>query len=249
MTFQGDSVRSGKDAQDDPGRARGGRGGQGGRGGDGGQGGSQGQPGQPGQPGGVGPLVRGSGNVITESRPVAGFDSISFHGAAQLLIDQNGTESLSVEAEDNLLPHLISEVSGRQLNLGVQPGVTLESTRPIIFRLSVRELRKIKASGSGEIEAKNLTGESLEIDQSGSFDMNLQGRATRQAIDLSGSGSLNAGQLDSTEVSVDISGSGDVVVRASSRLAARISGSGTVEYIGDPTITKEISGSGDIRKR
>lgn len=247
VSIRSDSAdRQGSDRTNEGGSGRGGRGGAGGRGGRAGQ---PGEPGQPGQPGGQGVVVQGSGTVQTEDRPVGDFDSVHFRGSAQLLIDQTGTEALSVEAEDNILPHLTSEVSGRRLTLGVKPNVSLQITRPIIFRLSVKELKEIGASGSGNIDAKNLSTDTLQIDQSGSFDMTLQGRAPRQAIDLSGSGSLNAGNLDGSEVTVDLSGSGDIVVVVSSRLNVRISGSGNVQYVGDPRVNQSISGSGSVRKK
>lgn len=191
----------------------------------------------------------GSGNVVSESRAVSGFDSVAFRGSGLLSIDDTGTESLTIEAEDNLLPYLSSEVSGRRLILSVKPNVTIQPSRPIVFRLTVKDLNDIEASGSGEIDAKNLEAETLSLDQSGSFDTSLGGSVTRFRITLSGSGDVLADNLVASEVAVDISGSGDVVVQAGSKLSVRISGSGSVEYAGDPQVTQTISGSGSVRKR
>jgi len=193
--------------------------------------------------------LKGSGNVVTESRLAAGFDSVEFRGSAQLLIDQSGTESLSVEAEDNLLPHLISEVKGSQLSLGPESGYSIQATKPIVFRLTVKSLKEVTAAGSGEIQAKNLKSDNLAFNQSGSLRITAQGSATRSQLTVSGSGEYNGESLDSADVGIDISGSGQAVVRASSKLSIRISGSGSVEYIGDPNVSQEIGGSGTVRKR
>src|SRR5262245_51971625 len=64
--------------------------------------------------------VGGSGNAITESRNVSDFNSVRLMGSGQLTIDVTGTESLTIKADDNLLPYLTSEVNGKQLTLGTK---------------------------------------------------------------------------------------------------------------------------------
>jgi hypothetical protein len=49
---------------------------------------------------------RGSGNVITESRVVSGSDEILLSGSGEVVVDVDGTESLTIEAEDNIMPLL-----------------------------------------------------------------------------------------------------------------------------------------------
>jgi len=195
------------------------------------------------------PLVKGSGNVVTEPRQVTGFSSVTFRGSAKLFIDQTGAESLTIEAEDNLLPYLISEVSGDRLILGVRPGCSIQPTQQITFRLTVKQLRDISARGSGEIDAKGLATDVLNIEQSGSFDVTAAGRAARLELDVSGSGRYRGENLDSKEADIEVSGSGAVVVRVSERLNAEVTGSGSVEYIGSPAVTQTVRGSGSIQKR
>ena len=63
------------------------------------------------------PGVRGSGNVVTETREVSGFDSIHVDYPARVLISQGSAETLKIEAEDNLLPGLKTEVGGNELQI------------------------------------------------------------------------------------------------------------------------------------
>src|SRR5262249_24541080 len=53
-------------------------------------------------------VVRGSGNVKSESRDVRDFDRVGVSGVGTLTITQGSTESLTIQAEDNLLPLLRS---------------------------------------------------------------------------------------------------------------------------------------------
>ena len=56
-------------------------------------------------------MVRGSGNVIDETREVSGFDFVSISNSGQATISVGDTESLVITAEDNILPLIQSNVS------------------------------------------------------------------------------------------------------------------------------------------
>ncbi|MGH2772298.1 MAG: GIN domain-containing protein [Actinomycetota bacterium] len=219
-----------------------------GRDGEPGRPGRDGEPGRPGRPGRNDIHVVGSGVAKTETRPVSGISEVSIRGSATLMIDQTGTESLQVEAEDNLLEHLRSDVVGRRLELGLKPGVSIESTRPIIFRLTVARLAAVQGSGSGEIDIKALSGDSIEIGLSGSFDIKAAGSVTRQSLNISGSGDYSAEGLDSKEAQVQISGSGEAVVKVADKLDVSVRGSGSVRYSGSPRISRDIRGSGSVER-
>ncbi|GAB4148135.1 MAG: hypothetical protein Fur0021_07690 [Candidatus Promineifilaceae bacterium] len=80
-----------------------------------------------------GPLttIRGSGIVVTEERTVSRFTSISLEGMGQLVIDQTGSESLTITADDNLLPYIYIEtrVRSHQLIIGVQTNTIYPAAR------------------------------------------------------------------------------------------------------------------------
>ena len=64
--------------------------------------------------------VRGSGNVISETRSVANFENVSLSGIGTLYIIEGDEESLEIEAEDNLLEHIETEVRGRTLEIKIE---------------------------------------------------------------------------------------------------------------------------------
>lgn len=188
----------------------------------------------------------GSGNVVSEPRPVAGFDLVRLSGSGNLLVEQTGAESLTIEAEDNILPLLRSDVENGVLILGLRPGVGIVTHKPIVFKLTVKELKGIDASGSGSIDVKGLDTDRFDFEGSGSMQAVVAGRAQEQDVSMSGSGKYNGEALTSRSASVNVSGSGDVVVNASDALDAQVSGSGNVRYVGNPSVTEKVSGSGSV---
>jgi len=210
--------------------------------------------------------VRGSGDVITETRRVAGFDRVELSGIGTLIIEQGDTESLEISAEENLMPYLVSRVSGSTLNLGVEQLVNLQPTEDIIYRLTVIDLRAVETSGLGNVEIASLEtsqlkieisgsstftigdlqAEKLNVDVSGMGDITVAGRAAEQRVELSGAGTYLAGELQTNSTRISISGSGNATVWAEEDLNVEISGVGAVEYFGSPVIDSEISGAGKL---
>jgi hypothetical protein len=135
--------------------------------------------------------VRGSGNIVEEGREVSGFTGVALAGIGELTIEVGERESLRIEAEDNLMTYLETEVRNGMLEIGVQDGVNLNSTRPVRFYLTVKELDTIVLSGSGDIKAPDLEAE-------------------RFSVTISGSGDVEMGDLSADTLDVVISGSGNL---------------------------------------
>jgi hypothetical protein len=191
----------------------------------------------------------GSGQLATQSPQVSGFTSVELTGVGELSIDQTGTESLTVSAEDNLLPLLTSRVEGDTLILGKKPNTRIVTTKPITYTLTMKDITGLAVSGSGTINAPKLTTAALRIEISGSGVITTAGNADDQSLEISGSGRYLADGLTSKTTTAEISGSGTANVVASNALDVKISGSGTLTYSGNPQVSQTVSGSGKLIKK
>ena len=190
-----------------------------------------------------------SGSVAVEPRDVSGFDEVELSGIGNLSIRQTGTESLSVEAEEDVLPKIRTEVVNNRLIIGPEPNTSIRTTEPIDYDLTVEDLQALTLSGSGNIDARDISTDMLRIDISGSGDIAASGRADAQKISISGSGTYRAEDLESDRVEIDVEGAGSAVVNVSDALDARVTGTGSVEYVGDPAVEQDVSGAGRVSKR
>jgi hypothetical protein len=193
--------------------------------------------------------VVGSGHTASEARPVRDFDEVVLSGSGTLDITQTGEESLVIQADDNILPLLTSEVSGQRLTLGTKSNTSISTRSPIVYRLTVKHLGGLTVSGSGDATATGITSPSLAVRISGSGDVTLAGTADSVTVTISGSGAYRGGDFTTQTATVSVTGSGGARVNASEQLTVRVSGSGSVEYSGNPAVTQRISGSGSVRRR
>lgn len=195
-----------------------------------------------------GDKTSGSTNVTSESRSVSGFDEVELRGVGNLSIQQTGSESLTVEAEEDVLPKLRTEVENDRLIIGPRPNTTIRTTEPINYKLNVKDLDALKVSGSGNVDAEGISTDELAVVISGTGNVRISGGADSQDIDISGSGNYRAEDLRSKEAKIDLGGAGSAIVNASDELNAEVSGSGSVEYIGDPTVHQDVSGVGRVSR-
>jgi hypothetical protein len=193
--------------------------------------------------------LRGSGDLITESRPVGGFDEIVVLGSGNVVVDVDGSESLEIEAEDNIIEFLTTEVVNGRLELGVESGKLLSPSRDITYTITASQLKAVTINGSGNIAATGIDTDTFEVTISGSGDVEPAGTSNHLQVTISGSGRFDGTALESATGDVEVSGSGNVVVNVTDELTVRVSGSGDVEYIGDPNLNSRVSGSGDISRR
>lgn len=192
--------------------------------------------------------IHGSGNIKTEARTVSGFDRVEVSGSAKLIVEQGESENLTITADDNLLQYLTSDVEGSKLILAEKNGSSLQPTAPITYKLIVKKLNAIGASGSITVDAKDIHTDSLTVAVSGSGQVSISGASNEQKIAISGTADYKGESFNTKDTSISISGSGKAVLAASDRLDVEVSGAGEVRYIGDPKITKNISGAGIVER-
>lgn len=205
-----------------------------------------------------------SGEVTTKEFDIGEFNRLSFSSIGKIIIEQGDEESLTIEAEKNVINAISVRTVANRLNIGLKRGFAkVIPTKDVLFYLKVRDLSKIDLSGAGIVECDNLKTEKLSIDSSGlgSIKLNLiadsleveisgagkidiTGKVNTQEIKITGAGSYDAKELISKDCIIDISGAGKAVVNVIQTLDVNISGIGSIEYNGSPTVTKNISGVG-----
>src|SRR5579884_559594 len=195
--------------------------------------------------GGCGAVV-GSGHVVLDSRPVRGFSGVELAGPGNVVIEQTGADSLTVEAEDNLQLLLEAQVVDGWLHLGVAPNAAIRPTRPITFHVTIRTLHGLYNGSAGSMSVPHVATDTLQVVVAGSGAIAVAGTAQAQAVRVAGSGSYAAKQLETASARIEMTGSGHAEVTVNEQLDVTVSGSGSVEYFGHPVVKENVTGSGSI---
>jgi hypothetical protein len=189
--------------------------------------------------------VAGSGKVATEQRAVSDFSGINTSGVFQVEVTAQKDFSVEIEADDNLLPLIKTEVSGGILTLGTEKAIS--SPNPIRVRISAPDIETLRVSGASKVSVNDLSNEKLQIDSSGASKISVAGETADLIVDVSGASKIDAQNLKSENAFVDASGASHVSLLAVNELRTDASGASKIVYSGSPAnLIKKTSGASSV---
>ncbi|MCB0662637.1 MAG: DUF2807 domain-containing protein [Saprospiraceae bacterium] len=210
--------------------------------------------------------IKGNSQVKKELRTLANFDAIHVSGQFNIIL-KKGEQKVEIEADENILSYLITEVNNGELDLREKEDQVLDFTVEPTVYISMEELSSLIMSGVSDVTmqdsfytenanfsisgASNSTFymgcEKLKINVSGVGEVFLKGSAQSVDMGISGSGALHGEKFKCEDAYVRVSGTGEASIYVSNDLDAGVSGTGAIYYYGNPAskITN-ISGVGEI---
>ena len=208
--------------------------------------------------------------TVIETRDVGWFDAITLRGFGNVTVTQGDHTALTIEAAEDVMQRVTTEVEDNVLVLGLGEGgwvnglkekrlsikfnVTMEAIRELnlsgVGRIDVPSIEadslSLIVSGAGAIEIGSLSSESLTVILSGAGSCEVAGKTGVQSIQLSGAGNYSAPDLECTSANAVVSGAGSVTIRVQDTLDANISGVGSIRYQGAPTVRQRVTGIGTV---
>jgi len=214
-------------------------------------------------------------NMVEETRQVGEFDRIEVKGVGKIFIAQGSTNEVIVEAEEQIIKRISTEVVDGKLNIDVgrdwverlSAGLEFLTSREIIFHITLKNLKSLDVLGACDLEAGQLNANDLDIRMSGAgqlklldlhasrLDVNMPGAGKivvggscdEQEISLTGAGNYDAPKFKSKNTKVSLTGVGIATVWATENLEVTVTGVGNIEYYGNPHIKQSTTMLGTVR--
>jgi len=211
--------------------------------------------------------VKGDGNVVKEERTVGSFSAIDVGGAFHVFLTQGNEEKLVVEADENLLDIITTEVRGNTLKISTDKDIRNYDVLNVY--ITFKELEDLDISGACKLSAENklsfdnlelecsgasdvelkFSANNLDIDFSGASNIDLYGSADKVELEVSGASDLDAYDFEMNYLDINISGASHAKVFVNEELSADVSGAASLKYKGSPVITNhDVSGAGSMKK-
>ena len=214
----------------------------------------------------------GSGPMSSQPRTVSSFTAINVESAFEVYLTQGDTDQLTIEAHNDVLPYIKSDVNGGVLHIYVDRSVWNSMRHPnndLKAYITLRSLSGLEASGACDVRGSgtfpaenldiNLSGASkidltvdvtgnINCDASGASDITLKGTAnTFKTMTLSGASTVSAFGLATQSITMDLSGASDVEV-STNEMSITASGASKIKYTGSPVIIyQDLSGASEIK--
>jgi hypothetical protein len=209
--------------------------------------------------------ITGSGEQIVEQRNIGDFSKLEISGDFKVLIFQSDSSSMSIMADDNIIPHVKQKISGDVLTIELDEDIC--DGGPVAISLSSKTWNAIKASGAVEVIGESkITAQDFELDLSGATDValvleaarlttntsgaaeiSLKGQSRQHFIETSGSSTIRAFDFVVSDYRIESSGASDAQINVLNGLEVKSSGQSNIVYKGNPkTIKRDESGAASI---
>ena len=221
--------------------------------------------------------VVASGKIVSkEIKGIAGFKAIQTNSSVDVVYHSAADTRIVVSASDNVIPYIEVVKKGSRLEVGLKKNINVrvKNSRadlkvnvygPEVSAFTVKGSGDIRiatdlkadrlalgVSGSGDIDAYNLSAGEVALGVTGSGDIEVRNVSGKKiAIGITGSGDVEANNLSADEVALGVTGSGDVKGSsvATDELACGVSGSGDIVVAAGTVGSANygVTGSGDIK--
>ncbi|MDU8886524.1 head GIN domain-containing protein [Yeosuana sp. MJ-SS3] len=215
------------------------------------------------------PGVKGNGNVQTEVRIInESFNSIHVSRGLDVYLTQSNTQSIKVEADENLHDIIVVEVENGELKITTTENIAHSKAQKVMVSFS--DVSKITSTSGSDVYSTNVisvdnlrlkttSGSDMELEvdtntlecksTSGS-DLRLSGKTKNLIAEATSGSDIKAGKLMAESSQVEVTSGADITINTSQELNAKASSGGDITYYGNPEIVKKSDGvSGSIRKR
>jgi len=143
----------------------------------------------------------------TETRQVSGFTGINASSVFNITIAKGNTESLVIEADNNVMPYVRSEVKDGVLNLYLSNDKQQVNIKTLKATIVMKDLNKVTLSGVCNLTAKDLfTPEKFKADCSGVSNMDVNLNTGQLSIEASGASTVTIKANVTGDAGLDVSG-------------------------------------------
>lgn len=208
-----------------------------------------------------------SGSSDREDRSISGFTELEVSGAFEIVLTQGNSESLTIEADENIMDNIKTRITGNTLEIYTKG--TIRNYRVMRVYITFKQLESIDLSGAVKVTADqslqfdrldldisgactiefDMEADRLDLDLSGASKLYLNGYANYMEADCSGSSKLMLSGLKTKRISFESSGASTAEFWVTESLDVESSGASNVRYKGNPaTVNVENSGASSVKK-
>lgn len=192
--------------------------------------------------------TKGSGTIATESHKLRDFKGIDVSGVFQVEVTAQKDFAVEVEADDNLLPLIQTEVRDGVLHIESEGRISTDNGLKV--RIFAPDITSIDASGVSKVTVADINNDYLRVCASGATKAVVTGSTARLSVEVSGASAVDAENLRAQNAEVEASGASSVSVFATGELRTDASGASKIVYGGTPTnVEKSSSGASTIREK
>ncbi len=201
-------------------------------------------------------LHQGSGNVIIEERAADSFNMIEVRGNFNVYLTQSDNYEIRVEADDNLMDYILTDIKKDQLKIRLNKAVGKHSKMNVYIAFS--DLNRLDGSvgahfiadqpikgenfihnlHSGAESTLNLHLQQLEVNLKGGVSTRLSGHVADMFAKVTSGSRMDSKELHVVNCDVKGTSGAEISVFVTESLTAKATSGSVIYHYGDPKHTE-----------
>lgn len=183
--------------------------------------------------------IKGSGKLVKVIKSLPSFSSIVVENGVSLELDTKNNQSVSIEADDNVIPLVLAQVSNGVLKLSLNGSIS--STKGVKVKVSLPKLNKVSVNEGSSLVATGITTTELKLDiNTGSSVIINSIKAASVSGKINTGSSLSIkGQTEKLNLVLDLGSNADATALTSKFAELSLSNGSSASV----NVTKSVSGS------
>jgi hypothetical protein len=186
----------------------------------------------------------------------------------QAEIVEGSSNEIHIEAEDNVLPYVITQLRGDTLVITISKQQLLANIVPVKVTVGRSYLDAITVDNGASVSCRNhlrvpslqlylnsggqfastLDVPNLGVDMQGGSKANLIGQIHQGAVSMTGGSQLEAQKLTVNQCRISLNEGSKALLTVEKTLSVYVNRDSHLIYAGDPVLTYKVTNSSDIRR-
>lgn len=208
--------------------------------------------------------IKGSGNRQTEVREAGDFNAIESSRGLRVILTKGENTSIKVEADDNILPYIKTEIRNNTLRVYLDKEVQVRASKNMDIYVTMPKLTALKGTTSASIESDSpweveevtltastsasirliLQARNIEVKASTSSSIYLKGEVVNFQGNFTTSSDLEAKDLEISNADMTLTTASDAIINVSEELSYTVSTAASLVYMGSPRILRASCSTG-----
>lgn len=187
--------------------------------------------------------IVGSGRPATEQRSVGSFSGVSVSAAIAATLIVGPDTTVSVTADDNLLPNVTTRVVAGRLDISMS-GSTSTRT-PVTVSITAPAIDSLRASSAASLTATGINAGSLSAQADSAGSIIARGNADSVDVTAQSNGSADLGGVPAQTATAHVESAGRATVNSQLSVSGSVSSAGRLTIEGSPAsvdVTTDSSG-------
>lgn len=212
--------------------------------------------------------IEGNRNVVVEERkPQEQFSSVKVSAGIDLYISEESTNSITIEADENLHENIITEVENGVLKVYPKKYIHRAKAKKVFVTAAV--FNSISATSGSSVYSENtlrskeisfsatsgadinvsVNSESIETKTTSGSDIKISGNTKNHASSATSGSSIDAFNLKSENVIARATSGANINVYASQKIEGKATSGADIDFKGNPkNVNKKTSSGGSISR-